>query len=334
MASDGCHSSGSSQEWGLTIERDSSKTYREQVGSIQLPSTVETYADRYERVVGLRDRFLWQWIYNLFDDITLSSVPAEERAAVKRQKTLLTIFITTLDDLGETNRNEATFERVRRVPFQSHGNDSDATTDTDDELDSFLVDLWTAFEDELTIAPRYERFGDVFEYDLRQSINAIAYSSLLNDNKAIANLAEIQQYDTHNMTMFPFAGVDLMHSLGFDCSELGTLRSLLLDLQQIARIGNWLVTWERELAEGDCSSGIIVRALQCGLVTPAEIERGDEDLLDRLRRAGVEAEFLRKLRLRRRAVDSQARQLNSIDAEAMVEGIEAALHHQFLRCKP
>jgi hypothetical protein len=139
------------------------------------------------------------------------------------------------------------------------------------------------------------------------------------------------------MSMFPFACIDLMHSPGFDRTELGTLRSLLTDLQQIARIGNWLVTWERELAEGDCSSGIIVRALQQGIVTPTEIETGAngrlEELLDRLRRADVEGEFLRELQSRWQAVDRRTSQLRSIDASAMVRGIESALQHQYLRCK-
>jgi hypothetical protein len=118
------------------VNSNSSATYREQISSIQLPATVEAVVDQYDRVVGIRDRVLWKWIFNLFDEITLSSVPAEERAAVKRQKTLLTIFVTTLDDLVESEGKQAAFERARRVPFADYsGEDSlrpSGAEDTDD----------------------------------------------------------------------------------------------------------------------------------------------------------------------------------------------------------
>ncbi len=46
----------------------------EEVRTTSLPDQVAELADEYERICGERDRFLWQWIYSLFPEFTLSSV--------------------------------------------------------------------------------------------------------------------------------------------------------------------------------------------------------------------------------------------------------------------
>ncbi len=315
-------------ETGQWVSPDSAKSYVQTIKAVELPPKVTEHADAYDRQVGERDRFLWKWIHNLFDEFTLSCVDAERVEAVKRQKTLLTMFITTLDDLAEGQGNEATFARARYIPF--HG--APAGDDEGDEKTlSFLADVWEAIEAEYETAPRYEEFADLFDYDLRQSINAMDYSQVLNDNQAMANLTEAERYDAHNMTMFPYACIDLMHSETFDRSELGTLRSILSDLQQMARIGNWVTTWNREVREADCSSGILVRALQRGVIEPGELNDADEEtaerIVDRVRSYGIESEFIREWEIRNRSVRKRTSELDTVDGNAIVDGLETVMQH-------
>ena len=326
MSMEGLRSKG--VETGQWVTPDSPESYVQTIKAVELPPKVTEHADAYDRQVGERRRFLWKWIHNLFDEFTLSCVDAEHLAAVKRQKTLLTMFITTLDDLAEQQGNDATFERARYIPFHGAPDDDGAG---DEATLSFLADVWEAIEDEYETAPRHDEFADLFDYDLRQSINAMNYSQVLNDNQAMANLTEAERYDAHNMTMFPYACIDLMHSSTFDRAELGTLRSILSDLQQMARIGNWVTTWNREVHEADCSSGILVRALQRGVIEPGELNDADEEtaerIVDRVRSYGIESEFIREWEIRNRSVRKRTTELDTVDGNAIVDGLETVMQH-------
>jgi len=302
--------------------------YARTIDTVTLPPTVREFADEYDRVVGERDRFLWKWIHNLFDEFTLSSVARDAMDAARERKTLLTILVTTLDDLAEREGGDAAFGRAQQVPFGSVDTAGDAA---ERRVVSFLAELWAEIESGLQAAPRYAEFAGLFEYDLRQTINAMEYSRVLNDNPAMANRAEAERYDAYNMAMFPYACVDLMYSPTFDRTELGALRSLLCDLQQMARIGNWLTTWERELGEGDFSSGIAVCAIRRGVITPAEVANADEAtvaaLVDRIKSHGIESEFTREWQIRHKSVRKRTTGLTSVDGDAIVDGLESVMTH-------
>jgi hypothetical protein len=310
---------------------DSGVEYAQGIDLVELPEAIQDAADRYDQRIGERDRFLWKWIHNLFDEFTLSSVALDAADTVREQKTLLTIFVTTMDDLAEMKGDSATFNWARRIPFDSHARAADAPDDVDGEAAEFLVELWSDIEGRLADAPRYAEFEDLFEYDVRQTINAMDYSRVLNDNPRGANRAEAERFDAYNMAMFPYACIDLMHSPSFEGGELGALRSLLCELQQMARIGNWLTTWERELVEGDVSSGILVCALRRNVITQAEVTEPDEataeQLIDRIKSHGIESEFTREWEIRCRAVRKRTAELDSVDAEAFVNGLETVMNH-------
>lgn len=316
-------------EW---VKSDPSE-YSHEVDVVVLPPAVREFSQRYDRLIGDRDPFLWKWIYNLFDKFTLTSVPNETRSDVYEQKTLLTVFVTVLDDLAETNADWDTFEAGRRIPFSDDTADREIpeTAAVDRDILEYLDDLWDAIDAEIRDAPRYAEFIDVFEYDLRQTFNSMEYSGLVNDNPAMANRAETERYDAYNMTMYPYACLDLMHSPSFDRAELGVLRSILADLQQMARIGNWITTWERELDEGDISSGVVVCALNRDIIDYEEIvdagERDVELLAERIRSHGIEAEFTREWELRDRTVRKRTSEMESVDVERIVDGIETVMNH-------
>ena len=84
----------------------------ETVRDVELPERVDRLADAYDRQFDDRDRFLWQWIYALFPEFTLSSVADEHVRHVRTQKTILTMYVTVLDDLLETHGDRATFLEV------------------------------------------------------------------------------------------------------------------------------------------------------------------------------------------------------------------------------
>ena len=98
----------------LPGETSASADYAETIDDVVLPDRVAALADDYAAVFGERDRFLWQWIYSLLPEFTLSSVADEHAEEVRVQKTIFTLFITLLDDLAEKRGDVRTFEEIQR----------------------------------------------------------------------------------------------------------------------------------------------------------------------------------------------------------------------------
>ena len=298
------------------------------VQSVNLPTVVSEFADAYDEQVGDRDSFVWKWIYSLFPSFELDSVSDEHVSTLRVQKTLLTIFVTVLDDLLENRGDQATFEEARQIPFAPTRVRLDRP-DVDGEVLGYLADLWIELDTRMQDAPHYDDYADLFQYDLRQTFNAISFGELLTNNPATANRTGYFRYASHNMCMFPYSDLDLMHSPAFDRSQLGTLRATLWDVQELARIGNDLTTWEREIGEDDFSAGIVVQALEEGVVTVADLEQPvDADaLVDRIRSAGIEDGFADEWVHRYQNSLDRAERTNAVDIVELVTGMKTVFQY-------
>jgi len=297
----------------------------EEIDRVTLPEPVADLAADYETVFGDRDRFLWQWIYSLFPEFTLSSVADDHADHVRTQKTVLTMYVTILDDLVETHDDRESFEEARKLAAGTATADP-ARASVDPDQFAFVERVWETFADGIADAPRREEFADILAYDLRQTTNAMDYSAVLNGHPTIANLDGARRYDSHNMVMFPYSDVDLMYSPAFDLAEFGALRDLLWDLQELARIGNWLTTWKREVREGDYTAGVVVEALQEGIVTPDRL-RYPEEAIEQIKDHGIEERFRRRWRERYRSVQSRGYDAASIDLDALVDGMATVFEY-------
>jgi len=299
--------------------------FQEQIGDVELPEPAASLADEYERRFDDRDRFLWRWIYSLFPAFTLSSVTANDRH-VRTQKTVLTMYVTVLDDLVEHHDDRRTFEEARRLRHDTEEADPSRAA-VDAEQFAFIEDCWHTFADGIADAPRHDEFADILAYDMRQTTNAMEYSAVVNRNPRIANLSGSRRYGAHNMVMFPYADVDLMYSADFELADFGALRDLLWDLQELARIGNWLTTWEREIKEGDFTAGIVTHALQEGLVTPTDLDESPNEVIRRIKRHDVEQRFRDRWQTRYRDVETREFDTESIDLDDLVDGMETVFEY-------
>jgi hypothetical protein len=300
--------------------------FAKRIDSVTLPEPVAALADDYDRLYGDRSRFLWQWIYSLFPEFTLSSVTKEHAADVRTGKTVLTMYVTVLDDLVEHHGDRRTFEEARRLARDTATVDQSRAA-VDAEQFAFIERLWEVFKETVADAPRHDEFVGIFRYDMRQTLNAMDYSTVVNGNPSIANLSGARRYGAHNMVMFPYADVDLMYSPRFTMSDFGAVRDLLWDLQEMTRIGNWLTTWERELAEGDYTAGVVVMALQEGIVTPDELRQSEDDAIEAIKNHGIEDRFRRRWRERYRSVRSREFDADSVDLDALVEGMKTVFEY-------
>jgi hypothetical protein len=303
-----------------------SSEFFEEIGDVELPEPAASLADDYERLFDDRDRFLWRWIYSLFPAFTLSSVAAADERHVRTQKTVLTMYVTVLDDIVENHDDRATFEEACRLVHDPETVEP-SRAEVDPEQFAFIEDCWRTFEDGIEDAPRYDEFADIMAYDMRQTTNAMDYSAVVNQNPRIANLSGSRRYGAHNMVMFPYADVDLMYSPGFELADFSALRDLLWDLQELARIGNWLTTWEREVREGDFTAGIVTHAIQQGIVTPTDLEESPREVVERLKRHDIEGRFRDRWEQQYHDVQTREFDTESIDLHDLVDGMETVFEY-------
>ena len=301
--------------------------FADEIRGTTLPEAVRDVVCDYETFVGDRDRFVWKWIHSLFPAFELSSVAPGLRRTARVQKTLVTVFVTVLDDLAESRGDMETFEEARHIPFAPQRVEF-GRPGVDDGVLEFLDDLWQQIEACLVESPRYEEFTDLFRYDLRQTLNAIEYGALVNANLELSNTSGFESYTPHNMCMFPYANIDLMHSPSFSKEDLGVVRETLWDVQGMARIGNDLTTWVRELGEEDYSAGVLTHALQVGVVTADELETEDEaTIAARIREHCVEERFVNDWWDRYDAVRERAPKADSVDLAELVDGMHTVMEY-------
>ena len=298
------------------------------VKAASLPPIVAEFSDLYDQRVGDRDEFLWKWFHSLAPSFELSCVDSKETAEVRTAKTLLTIYVTVLDDLLECHGDQATFAEARLIPFDPARVDLERDG-VDGEVLGYLADLWIELEGRLRDAPHYDEYADLFQYDLRQTINSVEYGEMMAGNPAAANRTGYFRYASHNMCMFPYADVDLMHSTGFHETDLGALRAILWDVQELARIGNDITTWEREIGEGDYSAGIVALAIEQGVIAPADL-RGDVDaeaVVAAITDAGIEETFARQWVDQFQTTLDSAPETVTVDLRRLVVGMRTVFQY-------
>jgi hypothetical protein len=308
---------------------------RESVADTTPPPCISELSDAFGSLFQSRDGFLWRWVYELMPAFRWDIVPDPDRESTRVQKTILTMWITTLDDLAEHRGDRESFE-VARLSLHPSVNPSEVLDSTASSVDREVIDLathlWQAFRRRFGRAKHARVIAPLLRFDLRQTMTAIEYASLSSDVPQMATPTGVNQFDVHNMAIFAYADIDLAHAKRIPKAELQTFREICWTLQRMARIGNWLSTWERELRDGDYSAKVIVMALRRGVITPSQLttdQPSTSTLIRRIREAGVEKRLVQEWNSAR---DRLCRQLERLDltpvsSDTVLEGAETILRY-------
>jgi hypothetical protein len=299
----------------------------------ELPPVLDDLMDDYLALDGARSRFMWQWVHRLAPENTLPCVHEECADSVPIDKTLTILYVTLLDDALEKRGDRATFHATAAIPFEHRATDR-SRDDVDAEYVAFAERVWETLLDRLREAPQYATYEDVFLFDVKQAINAIEYSDLVIQRPNLAAVVELERYESHNMGMLAYADIDLMHSPPPVLTEFATLREAVWEAQQMARIGNWVSTWERELREGDFCTAVVVYAMENGIVTAAELrdidaadEAAQDAIVARIRESEVEAVFLRRWAEHRDRLVEIGDDLSTMDLSPFVDSMDEVLRY-------
>lgn len=319
------------------VESSDSTADVEAIAEHELPPEVAALAEEYDRFEGARDPFLWRWFHWLTPEFTFSFVPDDRLTEARTAKTLAGMFITIVDDFLEKDQDRETFDEAVKIPHATYEMNADRESVQTEQL-RLVREVWSALVDVLETAPRSVAYLPLLRFDTEQATNAVEYSYLLDRYPELANSRELRVYECHNIMMFAYADIDLMFGPEFPRSDLATLRQMVWEAQMMARIGNWIATWEREIHETDFSSGPVIHALESELLDYADLEtlRTDpeyrETVIEQLRAENVEAAFFDEWQNHYEELERLSANLSTIDATSYVGGMEAVLQ-SFLTAK-
>jgi hypothetical protein len=298
---------------------------RQEIDSVlatRLSDQFSRWVEGYGKV-GKRSPYLWPWCRRAVELTTLPCVPTEFRSELCDTKVLGVMLDVMWDDIADQDGNHEFLEKLLSLPVRGREVDFSGFPPPAQAYADFSCLLWLEIEARARRYPRFAEFEQLFRFDYGQLCNVMRYSHLLNAMPNLLNLTEHDLYTPHNMHIMICSTLDLMCSPGFDVRELGRLREVIWNAQWMGRIGNLVTTWQRELKEGDFTSGVYASAISSGDLSVADLESGDPARIEAaILQGGHEGEFLRRWQAHRRFLLSERAFLRSFDVGHLVASLE------------
>jgi len=294
------------------------------ISNYSLSEEVKSFVDEYEQNFGERNIFLWKFLGTVFKEagVTLSTIDKKYFDSITDDKLLFTIICAILDDVAELHRDKELLNEMISVLTTSR---VEKIYENNEKI-IFIKQLWKHLINKLKTYPRYEEFKDIFIYDFKQMLNALQYSYLVNENPKMLNLNETTNYDCHNMMVFIYNGIDLMVSPDFDYNELPYLRNAFWYAQQMARIGNWLSTWKREVKEKDISSGVFAYVFSNKIIEYNDFETlSTNEIIERIENSDVNEYFMNIWKENYGKLVSLKEEIKSVDMDRYIKGLEKVI---------
>jgi len=298
----------------------------EKIKQYALSENVIYFSKKYEKYFDERNAFLWQFLGSVFTETgaTLSTVDKKYFDSVTDIKIIISILCGILDDVADVHKDKELLNNMINVIYKKENQHSNSK----DEKVSFIKEIWSFLLKELRKLPRYNEFKDMFMYDFKQFLNTFEYSCLINKNPDMICLRESENYDAHNMMVFIFNGIDLMASPTFSKDDLPHLRTAFWHAQRMARIGNWVSTWKRELKQNDLSSGVFSYAISKKILDKNDLNNlPKEEIISRIERSDAYKFFMDSWAQNHQELDSLRGKIKSIDMESYVNGLKNVIKY-------
>lgn len=295
------------------------------IAQAPLEPAFEPFSLRYA-TVGHRDAFLWRWVQHGLELTTLPSVDRNLRGPDKTSKLLGVMLDVLLDDVADNFKDGRLLEALLEIPYGRRAARPAGLSSEKVEYYRFAGEVWSAIDALARSFPRYREFEEILEFDYRQLLNTMRYAYLVNRTPQLLNSTEHDLYQPHNMHMMISGTLDLMCSSTFDVEELSLVRQALWHGQVMGRIGNMVSTWEREIREGDFTSGVFAATIERGVLAAADLAvMAPTELVSTIESSGVIGDFLREWERRRNRICAIAGKVTSVDLSRFAAGLEELL---------
>jgi hypothetical protein len=313
------------------IDRQSraGKAEREEILAKRFSPELSPWIVAYEGT-GQRGGYIWKWCLHGVELTTLSCVPSSMRAQVCDTKVLAGMLNVLVDDAADRQGHEALLAELFKLthdepPRLGHFPAAERG------YGEFTCQVWSSFWSRAKCYPCYDRYAPLLQFDLAQLFNTIRYSHLVNSNPYILNVVEHDDYSPQGMGLLGFAMLDLMCSPDFSITDLGRLREAMWHAQWMARIGNLVTTWQREVKERDYTSGVFAHAVAQRDVTVEQLLAADPaQIATAIEYGGHEAYYIQRWKQHRAHIERLVPQVRSVDLAAMLRGLERLLQTELV----
>ena len=305
----------------LTPERI--KREVEAIQRVKLPPELQKWVKEYEKV-GERDEFIWKWIYNAMQILTLPIVNKRYKRSLWTIKTCsLVIFDILLNDAADKMKNKRLLDELIEIPFLERNLQYKHLDQKEIDYLFFTKKIWGDTLNKIKHFPRYKELKDIFYYDISQILVAIRYDFLTANYPYLINKTESLIYPLYTMSGMLCGTLDLMCSPKFKKKELGKIREVIWHAQKMARIGNWVSTWEREIEENDFTSGVFAYALANKVINIEDLKKDNHNIIyTKIKRSLIEKEILNEWEQSYKKVSKLSQEVNSGNFEKFLSGLE------------
>jgi hypothetical protein len=275
--------------------------------------------------IAPRPWFLWQWARDAIESTTLASVAPAWRERVEHLKLCAAILFTAVDDVADELRDPALFALILAHVFGRRAAAPEPRGSAREAVRS-LSAQWRHLNAGMRALPRYRELAGLFDFDCGTFLHGVEHALLVGAMPEAHCPEEV--WTAAFMPMF--ADLDLMCSPGFARAELGGLRGVVLEAQQMVILANALGTWEREVRAGDHTSPVVGAALRRGVLLASELGDGTpaEELVERIRATEVEAALMLRWELHWRSLAERRRGLATVDIGSYLRGLERVFELQ------
>lgn len=245
-----------------------------EIQEIELPLELQKWVQEYEKV-GERDGFIWKWLYKMNKISPLVEIDKTYSESLRTIKSLFNMFIILLDDISEEDK-ELLLKELLKIPFEQEHIKYDQLSQQERVYLKVTKELWNKIITIITDYPKYNKYKNVFNFDVRQFLNEVRYAYLIYKQPLLMNELECWTYVPQGMQIIINFNLDLMCSReDIQVNEIGASREVVLILQKMGRIGNWLSTWEREIQKKDFTAGLFPYMVKNSFLSPSDFQETD-----------------------------------------------------------
>ncbi len=242
------------------------------IKSVELPDKLIRWVKDYEQV-GARNDFVWKLFYKVSKVIDYIDIEDRFSESLLEIRFLMAILVVLIDDCADQSRDEKLLDILSEIITHDELRDLVFPSVKKQYFLDFTVKVYRRIRALLKDAPQYHQLINIFLFDVRQMVGAMEYSSLINKNLFLLNKTEYWIHSPQTMQFAISGSVDMMFVSLLDYSEVGEARKILWLAQKMARIGNCLNTWERELKNNDFTSGVFAYAIDSRIMTYQDLDK-------------------------------------------------------------
>lgn len=286
---------------------------------IDLPRYLLHWIARYA-AIGYRGTFTWKWYWRGLQETEMPFLVPEWSEHTRGVKLLTLVLVTLLEELAARSPGDAAFEqaRARLTPADA------GPTGRSPEMEARLAgDLWQVIHDRAGQLPGWSGYAALWEFDLGQVVQSLAYPRLLARLPEAGSPVEAQAHLAHVLPLTAFAALDLM-TAGDPPERLGDLREALFHAQLWGRLGTALATWRRDAADGKLDGLVLQDAVRERILSRTELSAlPAQEIVAKLETAGIEARLAAACRDRRTRLEAAAERTGFLDPTAYLRGVES-----------